>query len=304
LNIGDIYRYFCEIPSTASSMNVSLEPIGNQSFDMAFYVYNPVANRPFFGPRSNKSISYKVAGDGLTKGVWELIPYSFYQSSVQSNYNLNVKFYSVSFEPNIINSVNYEVGEKPEIDFKLFSSENSLMKLNVAGSIQGYSAENSISQSGKVSYKKKIKIADDIKTVVFEVEMPVTEFNKMTDIAVNIYDGNGKSLMSDGMSRMQDKFSFTAPSAGEYEFEIYPGFISKEVMDKEWKLTIREKYYYKNQVSINNKLIELYPQKWYDLNMQLNSAFPLVPNGFNTFGEIYLNHENGDLVGKLDILIY
>jgi hypothetical protein len=302
LNIGDIHRYFIEIPINASAMNVSLLPIGSQTFDMALNAFDPLANRPFFGGRSNKSINYKVAGEDLVQGIWELIPYAFYQSSVQSNYNLNVKFYNFLIEPKTINTIDYAVGEKPQLNFRLFSSEITALKLNLTGTIQGYFKKSSITQSGKVSYKKKIKIADDIKSIVFEVEMPNSEFNKMTDIAVNVYDENGKSLMSDGMSRKKEKLTFTPPSAGEYEFEIYPGFISKEVMDKDWTFDLTEKYYYKQPIAINNKALEIFPQKWYDVNLELNTAFPIVPNDFETFGEIYLNNENGDLVGKMEIL--
>jgi tripeptidyl-peptidase II len=309
LNIGDIERYFIEVPAGASAMNVILSPVNNRHYNMALYIYDPIGNRVHYSEspekpeKSNKQFEYRVSKKDLKKGIWEIIPYSHYKSTNDSYYNLQVKFFTMDIQPETINSINYRPGEKPELNVKIFNNSNEAEVIKAFGKVEGYSYNEEYKLTGQTAFRKKFKVGEDISSVEFEIDMPIDDFNKMTDIALNVYDLSGKSILSSGMGRKSGSLKFIPPSPGKYEFEIYPGFISDEVKIKTWTFSVKEKYYYSKPIAITaekNNLV-VYPQKWYDIKFSLEHAYPVAPDNFLIFGEIKLTNRDGNLVRIADI---
>ena len=130
--------------------------------------------------------------------------------------------------------------------------------------------------------------------------MPAEEYGKVTDLAVNIYDGSGKALVATGMGRKNTTISFRPPSAGTYTLEMVPAFTSNAVMSQEWNFTIEEKYHYKSPVglNINDSRLVLYPQTNIDMSVQAADQLPISPDGYNNFGEIKYQDINTEMTIK------
>lgn len=310
LQPGDINRIFLEIPAGASSMNIELSPVENKAFGMAMYLISPDGNHQGYGnasdENSNKPIKMTVLDNKLQKGIWEIIPYNYYQSRENSNYNLKVKFYGLDSQPEIIDVIEFDSGDKPNFTFDIFNNFNTSLKTNMSGYILGYCNSNEIVHSGKKTYSRKFQVAENIKTVEFDINMDINEYNKFTDLAVNIYDKNGKSILSSGLSRKYDSFRFTPPSPGEYTFEIEPGYAAKKSYENDWKFSLKEKYYYNDPINIkstkNNYI--LYPQNNKKIKMDVDGTIPLAPNLNKNFGIINIYDINNNLKSKEIYIVF
>jgi tripeptidyl-peptidase-2 len=301
---GDIERIFVEVPAGASAMIIKLSPVQNKNYGMAMYLISPDGNHHGYGNSSdannNKPIEISVNGKDLAKGIWEIIPYNYFQSRDNSFYNLEVEFFGI--ESKNINHITFNQGEKPQISTKIYNNFNKSLEYIANGSIVGYCKNNEIADETAKTYKKTFKIDNNIRKAEFYIEMPIEEYNKFTDIAVNIYDESGKSVLSSGLSRRYGTFTFHPKSTGTYTLEIVPGFATMKSKSDDWTFTIDEKYYYHNRIGItseSNKMM-IYPLDQQKINFLINGTVPLVPESYKSFGNIDLiETDNSKIVGKI-----
>ncbi len=308
LKIGDIERIFIETPIGANSMNIKITPIEKKHFGMATYLFKPDGDM-FTMSVSNdvnlrKEINFNISGDDLKKGIWELLPYSFYQSKETSFFDIEVQFYVFDSNPKIIDKMDFELGTFPAGEFNFTSYNQEIIKSDISGSINGYTKSEEINFSEGSVYKKKILVGKDIGKIVIYVEMDNDNFNKFTDIAINIYDKNRKSLLAGGISRKADKVTFNPPADGEYTLEINGGFTSGN-SDDGWKFSIKENYFYKNSIALKFKEpnYTIYPLIEYKSDFSAIGSIPFTPKECKTFGEITLTNQQNQskiLVKKIE----
>lgn len=310
LETGDIQRNFVQVPPGASSMNVSLDPSGDKWFEMGLYLYTPDGNRAYSSfatdNKERKGISFRIPGNDLPEGIWEAIPYCYYQSRNVSHYDLEIKFYGVRSQPETISEIRNPVGELPHINCEVTNVYNELLSADLTGVISGYCMKNEFSQTGKPKFTRKIKTAQNIKSVEFNIQMPVEEYNKMTDLAVNIYNTEGKAVFSTGMSRKYKKFTFNPPAAGEYTLEIVPAFTSEEIQAEEWIYSIEETYNYINSIYLKpeNSSEMLYPGVPKSLRFTATDPLPMAPEGTNTCGKVIMtDKKDGNLIKEIQVLL-
>ncbi len=303
---GDIERIFVEIPASASAMNITLSSVQNKNFGMAMYLISPDGNHQGYGNSSdaenNKPMEISVSGNDLKDGVWEIIPYNFFQSRDNSFYNLEVKFFGINNKQEYLSDVKFEQGENPKISTSIFNSFNTPVSFSTGGEILGYCRTNEISDKIENTYKKKFKIDNIIKKAEFQIEMPIEEYNKFTDLAVNIYDETGKSVLSSGLSRRYGTVTFHPKSHGNYTLEIVPGYATMKSKSDEWNFTISEKYFYKESVKIQSKKskMKIYPQDELKIDFNIENKIPIVPDNYKTFGTINLiEYDDSNTIGKI-----
>jgi subtilisin family serine protease len=297
---GDINRYFIETPAGASSMRIKLYPVKGKNYGMAMYLFSPDGNNHKYGNASgannNKPIEFVISGEDLQRGIWEILPYCYYQSSSDSYYNLEVEFYGFKSSKDVISKIDIPAGDAPRSSTKIINEYYQPVSVKYQGSIAGYQKTDEYSQTGKSTYTESIKIGKDVKKIELFVDMANEEYNKVTDLAINIYDESGKAVYSSGMSRKYYTLNFTPPKPGTYRFEMVPGFTSEAIKAEEWKFSIRERYYYTSPVNLKfDKPSEIiYPGTWYDIGFTANGSIPMSPNGYKSFGFIELNDVNTD----------
>ncbi|MDA3843518.1 MAG: S8 family serine peptidase, partial [Candidatus Kapabacteria bacterium] len=308
LAVGDNERIFVEVPAAATAMNIKLTPAGSKYYDMSFYLFAPDGKRIARSSRGKnddrKDINMRISGGDLHKGIWEILPYCDYKSSRASAYNLEVSFFGLKSEPDMISKLKIPVGEFPKGKFRLFNEYGMSMKTRFSGSVRGYAKTKSYNQSGSKKFSKSIKVADDISNIKFEIEMSADEYAKFTDLALIIYDASGHAVLSSGMQRKSKSINFRPPHSGSYTFEIVPGFTSEEIMNTKWTFKLVEKYHYIDRInlSFNKNNFKLLPGLWQDFKFNLNSALPVAPDGCRSFGEIKITDlKTGSAVRVIDI---
>lgn len=308
LKIGDINRIFIETPIGASSLSIKITPIEKKHFGMACYLFKPNGDMQTMNVSSDnnlrKSIEFNISGNDLHKGIWEILPYSFYQSRENSYFDLEVQFYIFDTNPKIINKMDFEIGKNPSGEFTFTGYNQEIIKSDISGSILGYTQNQDVNHKSGSIYKKKIIVGKDISKVGFFVSMNDENFNKFTDIAFNIYDKNKKSVLSGGISRKSEMFMFVPSGEGEYNLEINGGFTHQNSNDG-WDFYIQENYYYKSPISLkfaeNNVVI--YPLIENKSTFSATNQLPFTPQNCKTFGEIILTNQQNQakiLINKIE----
>ena len=309
LNTGDIKRVFVGVPPQASAMNISMSPVNDKWYNMVLYLFSPDGNNPhtIYSVNNNnkKEVSIHIPEEDLFKGTWELIPYCYYQSKKTSYYNLNVKFYSVSSEPDTITNIEIPDDGFGKGTFKIINNYNKPVYFNATGNIAGYYKLDNYNKKNVNTFKETISIPSDVNLVVLKIDMPKKEYNKVTDLAVNILDNSGKAVVSDGMSRKYHTIYFEPPASGKYTLEMVPAFVSNQIKAKNWNFKITTYFYYKDAVPISVKLNKkvLYPGIWQKGNFELKGRLPYCPDGYNTFGNIILKDNKNNLIKKIPITL-
>ena len=300
LSKGDISRYFVDVPAGASSMRIKLSPVQGKNYTMAMYLFSPDGNNHKFASaadvNNSKPIEFIVSGEDLQRGIWEVMPYCYYQSGKEAYYNLEVEFYGFQAENEFVSNIEIPVGKSPKGSTRIINEYYKPVNAAFKGAVYGYQNVKDYSQAGKTTFTESIKIGGDISKIEFFVDMPADEYNKVTDLAINIYDESGKAVYSNGMSRKYVKFTFMPPKPGTYKLELVPAFTSGAIKAKDWKFMIRERYYYSSPISFkfeNAKQI-IYPGTWYDVDFTLNGSIPMSPTGYETFGMIEVMDTNTD----------
>lgn len=295
---GNIDRYFVEVPAGASSMRIKLSPVKSKNYGMAMYLYSPDGNGQKFSNSSDvaneKPIEFIITGEDLQRGIWEVLPYCYYQSNSDSYYNLEVEFFGFKAETETVNSMEFPIGSSPQGSSKIINEFSNAVAASVKGNIFGYEKTDNYSQAGKNTFTETVNVGNDISKIEYYITMQADEYNKVTDLAVNVYDKDGKAVYSTGMSRKYLKFTFMPPTPGTYKLEMVPAFTSSSIKAKDWKFNIRERYYYKTPISLKFDEFKgmVYPGTWYDLDFTASGSIPIAPTGYNTFGMIELFERN------------
>ena len=308
LKIGDIERIFVDVPLGAQSMNIKITPVENKNFGMTCYLFKPDGDmhsqKNSNDPNFSKDFSFNVAGKSLERGIWEIIPYSFFQNATSSFYNIEVSFYVGETVKSLTNRFEIPLGSNPYSKIKFISYNGEIIKPQFTGSLKGYRKTENITSSGKSIYSRKFKLAQDISAIKFSIKMDNDNFNKFTDIAFNIYDKNGKSLVGGGISRKTDEYTFIPPEAGEYTMEINGGFTSKNSLESDWNFELTESYLFKSPVKLTpeNNFNQIIPGTWYESKINAESPLSVQPNGFIIFGDYQIINElNKNVVIYQDI---
>lgn len=294
LEIGDLKRIFIDVPPGASSALIKISSIEGKNFGVIAYLYDPEGRKSGMGTSSDenlrKDIEISINNDKMMNGIWEIIPSSNYQALSDSYFDLSVQFFMIQSDKSVINELKHNAGEKPSGEFKIMQFGSNLLNIGLAGSLAGYKKLSSVTHTGNSVYTKTFVIGNDISKCEFSVAMNDDDFNKSTDISFNIFDDSNKSILSQGLSRKSDDFSFTPPKPGKYRIEIEMGYTHNDSEQKAWNFTFDENYYYSNSNTIvfESKEQKCYPSTWNEIKFSTTSALIQAPDGYSTFGVIII----------------
>jgi len=302
LDVGNLDRVFVEVPYGASSMSIKLSPSGNKHYSMAMYVFSPDGNNYRFlsaaQAENTRDLTLQIEGDDLMPGIWEILPNCSFQSRSASFYDLEVEFFGITSEPNIVTNISQPIGENPEINFKIRNWYNLAIPISHNGSIKGYATEANHKLTNKETFSLPINVGSDVSRIEFNFETCIDNFNKFTDMAINIYDSNGEAVYSDGASRMTADFVFMPKAPGNYKLELVPAFVSAEIMSQPFDFKLNTYYYYKQAITLNpvRGFSMLYPGVSQSMKLRASSSIPMAPVGTFTFGDVEFKNTNTNAI--------
>ena len=284
---GMVDRYFIELPAGQTAMNIKLTSSKNKYARVRFDLFNPDGRGLDVSPTLHTVDNENEVEEtyfNLEPGVYEVDVEGYFLAKDTSAYNLTIQFYGINrLDENVIKETNNKI----EVVDYFGRAEN----YNLKGKFDGYKIMHSAMLQGSEKFRMPFVLRSGEQSKEFRLEMSKDDYNKLTDLAMIIYDSEGMDVSSDALSYSTGNVSIINVSdedSTEYTFEIVPGF-AHESSSTEIKLTeltaFRTEYSF-NVVSDRRTSVTLYPS----LPKQLEIYFDL-PNEYFP--------ENAEPVGKI-----
>jgi subtilisin family serine protease len=297
-------RYFLEVPAGASSLRIKLNSENDSYTSLRMYLHNPEGEEVMFNylvPGLKDEVSEKYFYN-LEPGVYELVVLGQFAAKEKSIYDLTVEFKGVSRvdegaicqEKNSIEVVNYL---------------NKVETYKMSGNILGFQKEFTLLLDSVKTYDYSFTMKKNEKAKYFELEISKTDFNKVTDFAIVIYDEDGKSVSSDGLSHNTGAISlynsFDKDSVNLI-LKLIPAYSNEagQINVKVVETTLMKEKAEIRVTSENSSRVKLYPSLKKMLELKYELPKYKIPEGTNYFGKLYFNSANDEKkIAKLKLLI-
>lgn len=293
---GDHKRYFIKIPAGSSHLSISLESGKKNYTALRYYLHNPSGKREFFGNinsinKDDKKVDFI---NNIEPGIYELIVLGEFTSEKESTYNLTLEIDAINF-------LGHYIGNNKPLEIVNYFSKQS--KYDISGKLKGYQKEYTVNFTDQKIFSIPITLQPGESKKEFAVSLSKTDFNKLTDFALMIYDDKGKAQFVGGLSYRSDMASINKiknDATENYKFVLIPGFANGPT---DLEIKIVEYTYLEKEVDLNLKSsgksnITMYP--YINYNLDVNFSLPEIEltEGTKYFGEIYFK---SGLTDKIDL---
>ncbi len=283
-------RYFVNVPAGASSMNVKLNTVDNQYGFVWFLVHQPdgqqIESEVVRGNGEVASVNEYYFN--LHPGVYEVDVLGFFKAEGESTYDLSIQFDGVNRieDTEITENKNY---------IELVNNFSKPKNYTLEGEISGYQKTYVLEiNAGEIS-KIPFTLTPGMGSKSFSLTIEKTDFNKLTDFPINIYNKDGENVESAGFSYAHSELAITNNSkeAEEFLFELNPAFALKE---GKIKVFVTESTFLIEKINLNptfakKNQITLYPsmQKRVELSVKKPSTEIQIDEQF--FGNFKLKSQ-------------
>lgn len=249
---------------------------------IAVQLFDPYGREKKYFVLSNEKRELEVLiNPPCESGVYELDLYGNYLNTKAVNVKVEAK--EIRFLIRAKDELKIKAGEGGKAILQLISQLKDAIKCSVEANITGYCEERN--ELVKTSdFSKSFSIGGHEEDVTFELEMNEQDYNLFTDIAVQIIDEDGRSLVSDGMS-----YRFLKISAGKgdglqegkkYKLLVSAAYANLDE-EKNWNLKIKEIHHFTEPVEgkiKGGKSLEIYPDAAKDLPVTFSLPPVAIPS--------------------------
>ncbi len=224
-------RYFLAVPTGATAMHLELRGIdGRKSTAGVRGVFRPNGNvirtrSMTIDPQAGKmKAAYEVTNE-LEPGVWE-VDVTSRRPDEESYFELAAWFDGVVASPAEVTAWSEGAGKGPSGSVTLTNVFDAPLPVTLSGAVEGLRKTAKVkltpdADTGKVS----LKFDAGVRAARIRFDMSESEYAMFTDVAVNVLDSAGKSLMKEGMSDRHFRGEATNPGgAATCELEIRAAF--------------------------------------------------------------------------------
>ncbi len=273
---GLFKRYFIELPAGQTGMNIKLSASNNNYSRVRYALYNPdgigIDVSASLHTLDNKNEIEKNYFN-LEPGVYEVVVDGNFLAKGISTYDLSIKFYG-------INCLDNNVIDANDNQIKVVNLFNAPSNYNLKGQFTGFEVHHDVTISGSEKFRMPFVLRKGEKSKEFKLEMNKIDYNKLTDLALLIYDTAGYVIESDALSYSNGRIVINNSSDAdsvEYIFEIVPGF-AHETSSADINITEVTNFKAEYNISVMSEKkpgVNLYPS----LPKQLQIYFD-VPNEY------------------------
>jgi len=284
---GLFKRYFIELPSGQTGMSIKLSASGKDYARARYYLFDPngieVDHSSTINTLDNKN-EVETTYFNLVPGVYEVVVDGYFLAKGVSTYDLSIQFYGINrLDDNIVDQNHNQI--------EVVNLFNAPSTLNLKGQFTGYDVNHEVTISGSEKFRMPFVLRKGEMSKEFKLEMSKTDYNKLTDLALLIYDTDGVVVNSDALGYSTGSISVKNSSdadSTEYIFEIVPGFAhessSADINLTEFTTFKAESGF--DVVSERKSTVTLYPSLPKSLQINYESPNEYFP-------------ENSQLVGKI-----
>lgn len=276
-------RYFLNIPDNASDIAVKLKSQKEKYAFLRIYLHNPDGIQEgfaMFNPMNNED-SFERHFSNLKAGVYELVVLGNFTAKSNSTFDLTVEVNAT----NLLSSSQLSANENK---IEIINSASLIKNYSLSGTIEGYQKEYFISLDSVETFDIPFTLRKGEQSRSFELILNKDDFNKVTDFALMIYDNEGKTKSSSGLSYSNGEISIKrekADSDENYKLTLVPGYTHKA---GSMKIKIVEKTYFANQTNLKIKQnsVSLFPSVQKSIYLELKKPETEKPNDSVYFGSI------------------
>lgn len=284
---GLFKRYFIELPSGQTGMSIKLSASGKDYARARYYLFDPngieVDHSSTINTLDNTN-EVETTYFNLVPGVYEVVVDGYFLAKGVSTYDLSIQFYGINrLDNNIVDATNNQI--------EVVNLFNAPSTLNLKAQFTGYEVNHEVTISGSEKFRMPFVLRKGEMSKEFKLEMSKTDYNKLTDLALLIYDTDGVVVNSDALGYSTGSISVKNSSdadSTEYIFEIVPGFAhessSADINLTEFTTFKAESGF--DVVSERKSTVTLYPSLPKSLQINYESPNEYFP-------------ENSQLVGKI-----
>jgi len=289
LKPGEIHRGFVLVPPNSSAMSLRVKQNKQEYANLRVYTFNQegheIGKTLYWNSKNTGEAIHRIDSNDLTVGIWEFDFYAPFTNPETSEFDFEIAFSGLEIEQKKISQLSIRNGEKPSGVFNAINQFSKIQKTKVSGRIQGVQRRLNLNEEFE-SYQHTFNVGDLYKSVEFEIEMPKSTFNKLTDFTINIKNNSGKVLKTKGINGRKVKIDFIPPASDSYILELIPGFTFE---GQTWDAKIKESFYYFRQPAVGSKNVNFYPFTKKKVFFSLNSQIDVAPNSYYLFGEIWID---------------
>ena len=303
---GALKRYFIAVPPGATAMNVSIEALqGKECHLSAAFFFNPDGKKrrgttPVETRDGILQSKQSLSGSELTPGIWEIDVLSNLFIPAPSQYRMIINFNGFAINPSAITSLN-EVRHGGTQTVVVTNTYSARFTGSGVASVSSFQREiiDTVKEGDRFTYSFR---GDSlISSVRFKIEMSQRDYNKFTDIPVNIYNESGKGVSRESLEEAHGEISFTF-SPGDttlYTLEIIGAFTNYDRMTP-FVLRIIESRMLREPIAFSvtsegSDLITFYPDFPVVLDVSARKPLPEAPPGYYLAGEVSLTDRNGNV---------
>lgn len=279
---GEIARLYVETPPGATSMSLNFRVPKGVFGGNYLLVHDPEGHRVSRAKaESATGRSYKkiFTGASFRPGVWELVAYGSFRNHAMSHWKLDVEFQGIHLPSELAYEVREGAGIRATASIRNGFSAPFVGK--VSGSVVAKVRNREVSIEGS---RKSLSftIGADSVGADFDLHLTPGDYNKFTDIAVNILDASGQAMDRGGFGSLHSHVGFRG-KPGIYKLVIDGG----TTLDKKpsWKIRIREAHVLASRVALDVEApggdgVSLYPNIETELTFSTSEALSETPKGF------------------------
>jgi len=304
LEIGKIRRYFLAVPPGATAMHIRTLVPPEQEGHVSFNIYNSKGScgrAEINSYKDDTRESYTTINQKyLDSEIIEIIASANSDLRKESYYKLEVNFAGLKIEPEQLKIITNNPGNLPTGYFYLYNLYDCTLDVDMRGEVSGYHKNSRIEINNQDIYTSTFQMNNQIDSVYFEFDIGYENYNKCTDLSINIYNDANVIVSRSSFSNNKASIYLKNPDANNpnsktYRVELFLAFTHAN--HRNWWLITDEYYYLRNTIKLNLKhnnknKCTLYPGIPTYIDFSLSDNPFVTPNGYNLFGSIDIQNSN------------
>jgi subtilisin family serine protease len=289
LKPAKVERLFFQVDPWVGAVSVDAKQDPGSRNTVTAYLFDPEGRDSDIGTLRPDRGRYTVSlgPSELEPGVWELDLYASYANVEPASVKVAFQAFPLcgTFPEGVRPKLG--LGQAPEADVLLVSGYDRTFRGEGMGSVVGAAVDRDAKVHGS-DWSHAFTVAPGEAGVTFDLSLSAEDYNKFTDIAVQIDDAEGKALVSTGLTYRKGTTDFEPPAGAKpdakYTLKVSAATADPDMSSPDWTLHVRELHRYAEPVAISVKQgkeskIDLYPNLAEEVSLQLKQVPPALPDG-------------------------
>lgn len=305
LEPAKVHRIFFRITPEMGSLVMDLTLPDRQKGTVSAVLFDPEGREAWAGTLKpeNRKVRKAFLKSSLDAGTWELTLTANYANLNPVEATLRVLAVPMAVPLPEEIPVNLRIGHAPEATLTLATAAAVPLRGHFEGQVAGCVQRRREDISGCCT-SRTFSVLPGESSVEFGLELSPEDFNLFTDIAVQIVDKDGTSLVQDGLTNRRGKIEFApdkgAPETARYTLKVLAAAADPDAKPN-WTLKMTELHRYLDPVKVTmaddpSGGMILYPDRAAEAHLVLSRVPPAVPEGAAWLVECEVRDSSNDLL--------